>query len=173
MKVKISVAACAVLALFAAQANAAETVKLEGVEVNSVGDNISESGISEGILNKGVASGPLAGKKVLDMPYQVNTMSIEAMNHQGVAGFEDAVKYFPSAQIQARGGVEVGRTAFTRSLLRPYLCICLRGFRYKTVLQARFTADKIRRVSLTTPENARCRFQTRFGLIIRVGRISA
>ncbi len=109
MKVKISVAACAVLALFAAQANAADTVKLQGVEVNSVGDNISESGISEGILNKGVASGPLAGKKVLDMPYQVNTMSIEAMNHQGVAGFEDAVKYFPSAQIQTRGGIEVGR----------------------------------------------------------------
>ena len=109
MKVKISVAACAVLALFAAQANAADTVKLQEVEVNSVGDNISESGISEGILNKGVASGPLAGKKVLDMPYQVNTMSIEAMNHQGVAGFEDAVKYFPSAQIQTRGGVEVGR----------------------------------------------------------------
>ncbi|WP_051052715.1 TonB-dependent receptor plug domain-containing protein [Campylobacter showae] len=43
------------------------------------------------------------------MPYQVNTMSIEAMNHQGVAGFEDAVKYFPSAQIQTRGGIEVGR----------------------------------------------------------------
>lgn len=37
MKIKISVAACAVLALFAAQANAAETVKLQGVEVNSVG----------------------------------------------------------------------------------------------------------------------------------------
>jgi tonB-dependent receptor domain protein len=87
MRVKFSVAACAVLALFAAQASAADTVKLRGVEVNSIGDNISESGISEGILNKGVASGPLAGKKVLDMPYQVNTMSIEAMNHQGVAGF--------------------------------------------------------------------------------------
>ena len=109
MKVKISVAACAVLALFAAQANAADTVKLQGVEVNSVGDNISESGISEGILNKGVASGPLAGKKVLDMPYQVNTMSIEAIKNQSVAGFEDAVKYFPSAQIQTRGGIEVGR----------------------------------------------------------------
>ncbi|WP_346746406.1 Plug domain-containing protein [uncultured Campylobacter sp.] len=43
------------------------------------------------------------------MPYQVNTMSIEAMKNQGVADFEDAVKYFPSAQIQTRGGIEVGR----------------------------------------------------------------
>lgn len=58
-----------------------------GVEVNSVGDNISESGISEGILNKGVASGPLAGKKVLDTPYQINTITKETMNHQGVTGF--------------------------------------------------------------------------------------
>ena len=87
MRVKFSVAACAVLVLFAAQANAADTVKLQEVEVNSVGDNISESGISEGILNKGVASGPLAGKKVLDTPYQINTITKETMNHQGVTGF--------------------------------------------------------------------------------------
>ena len=51
MRVKFSVAACAVLALFAAQANAADTVKLEGVEINSVGDNVSESGISEGFFD--------------------------------------------------------------------------------------------------------------------------
>ena len=61
MKGKISLAACAVLAVFSAQANAAEAsaapaaksanqansvqnVELGGVEINSVGDNISESG---------------------------------------------------------------------------------------------------------------------------------
>ena len=82
MKIGFSVVACAVLALFAAQANAAETVKLQGVEVNSVGDNISESGISEGILNKGVASGPLAGKKIQNMPYQINTVTRELMDNQ-------------------------------------------------------------------------------------------
>ena len=75
MRVKFSVAACAVLALFAAQANAADTVKLEGVEINSVGDNISESGISEGILTKNVQNGILAGKKVLDTPYQISTIT--------------------------------------------------------------------------------------------------
>ena len=87
MRVKFSVAACAVLALFTAQANAADTVKLEGVEINSVGDNISESGISEGILAKNVQNGILAGKKVLDTPYQINTITKETMNHQGVTGF--------------------------------------------------------------------------------------
>ena len=109
MKFKISVAVCAVLALFAAQANAAETVRLQAVEVNSIGDNISESGIDEGILNKKVASGPLADKKVFDMPYQVNTISKEVLDNQGVQAFDEVVKYFPSAQLQYRGGGEMGR----------------------------------------------------------------
>ena len=78
-------------------------------EVNSVGDNISESGIDEGFLSKNVQQGMLAGKRALDLPYQINTISKEIMNHQGVTGYEEAVKYFPSAQIQMRGGATVGR----------------------------------------------------------------
>ena len=79
------------------------------IEVNSVGDNISESGIDEGFLSKNVQHGMLAGKRALDLPYQINTISKEIMNHQGVTGYEEAVKYFPSAQIQMRGGATVGR----------------------------------------------------------------
>ena len=48
---------------FLSQVFAVQTTKLEGIEVNSVGDNISESGIDEGILSKRVAAGPLADKK--------------------------------------------------------------------------------------------------------------
>ncbi|QPH99470.1 TonB-dependent receptor [Campylobacter concisus] len=112
MSYKISVATCAALLMcsgFLSQVFAVQTTKLEGIEVNSVGDNISESGIDEGILNKRVAAGPLADKKVIDMPYQVNTISKEVLVNQGVQGFEDAVRYFPSAQIQYRGGGDVGR----------------------------------------------------------------
>lgn len=79
------------------------------IEVNSVGDNISESGIDEGFLSKNVQQGMLAGKRALDLPYQINTISKEIINHQGVTGYEEAVKYFPSAQIQMRGGATVGR----------------------------------------------------------------
>ena len=43
------------------------------------------------------------------MPYQVNTISKEVLDHQGVQGFEEAVRYFPSASIQYRGGAEIGR----------------------------------------------------------------
>ena len=111
MKNHVSVAACAVLALSAATVNlsAIPTVELGVVEVNSIGDDISQSGIDEGILNKKISSGPLTGKKVADAPYQINTISKEALDNQGVQGFEDAVKFFPSAQIQYRGGAEVGR----------------------------------------------------------------
>ena len=122
MKVKISLAACicvlsAVLAT-AQEASSGETSRaavsssaqdLGTVEVNSVGDNISESGIDEGFLSKNVQQGMLAGKRALDLPYQINTISKEIMNHQGVTGYEEAVKYFPSAQIQMRGGATVGR----------------------------------------------------------------
>ena len=122
MKVKISLAACicalsAVLAT-AQEASSSETSRtavsssaqdLGTVEVNSVGDNISESGIDEGFLSKNVQQGLLAGKRALDLPYQINTISKEIMNHQGVTGYEEAVKYFPSAQIQMRGGATVGR----------------------------------------------------------------
>lgn len=112
MSYKISVATCAALLMcsgFLSQVFAVQTTKLEGIEVNSVGDNISESGIDEGILSKRVASGPLADKKVIDMPYQVNTISKEVLDNQGVQAFDEAVKYFPSAQLQYRSGGEMGR----------------------------------------------------------------
>lgn len=116
MKFKISLAACMCLlcgSLAAAQSDgnsAPEKSQNMGViEVNSVGDNISESGIDEGFLSKNVQHGMLAGKRALDLPYQINTISKEIMNHQGVTGYEEAVKYFPSAQIQMRGGATVGR----------------------------------------------------------------
>ncbi len=116
MKFKISLAACMCLlcsSLAAVQSgsnSAPEKSQNMGViEVNSVGDNISESGIDEGFLSKNVQQGLLAGKRALDLPYQINTISKEIMNHQGVTGYEEAVKYFPSAQIQMRGGATVGR----------------------------------------------------------------
>ena len=116
MKFKISLAACMCLlcgSLAAVQSggnSAPEKSQNMGViEVNSVGDNISESGIDEGFLSKNVQQGMLAGKRALDLPYQINTISKEIMNHQGVTGYEEAVKYFPSAQIQMRGGATVGR----------------------------------------------------------------
>ena len=69
----------------------------------------SEGGIGKGILHRGVTSGALSNKKIFDMPYQVNTISQETLENQGVHTFDEAVKYFPSAQLQYRGGADQGR----------------------------------------------------------------
>ena len=85
------------------QPSTVQTYTLDAVEINSVGDLNSESGISEGFLRKNVASGPLDNKKVFDMPYSVNTLSKEVMENHNIQGFEDAVKFFPSVQVQYHG----------------------------------------------------------------------
>ena len=68
--------------------NASESVKLEGVEINSVGDNVSDSGIDEGFLTKNIQHGILAGKKAINTPYQINTISKEIMNNQGATAMK-------------------------------------------------------------------------------------
>ncbi len=90
-------------------ADGIRTYQLDAVNINSVGDEISESGIDEGILNKGVANGPLDNKRVIDVPYQVNTITRELLDNQNIQSFDEAVKYFPSAQLEYRGGAEQGR----------------------------------------------------------------
>lgn len=85
------------------------TYRLDAVEINSVGDDISRSGISEGFLNKGMASGPLDNKKAIEMPYQVNTLTREMLDNQGIQTSDEIFKYLPSAQLQWRGGSEQGR----------------------------------------------------------------
>ncbi|WP_169779369.1 TonB-dependent receptor [Campylobacter curvus] len=104
----LSIVACCAI-FFAVNAGAIEEKKLQAVEVNSAADRISESGIAEGILNKSVASGPLAGKKIQDTPYQINTVSRQLMDNQMAQQPQDLIKFFPSAQIQYRFGPEIGR----------------------------------------------------------------
>ncbi|EAU00673.1 TonB-dependent receptor [Campylobacter curvus] len=103
----LSVAACLMLAQ---GLSATEKVTLEGVEVNSVGDNISESGVGEGMLNKNVQNGLFAGTKVQDVPYQINTITKEMMSNQGALGVEDTAKFFPSMNIQGDGALGRNQT---------------------------------------------------------------
>lgn len=110
MKNYISVATCAVLlACSASNLIAVETVKLDAVEVKGGSYGVSQSGIDEGILSKEAASGPLAGKKIQNMPYQVNTITRELMDNQIAQQPADLIKFFPSAQLQYRFGPEIAR----------------------------------------------------------------
>ena len=110
MKNHISIAACASLfACAALNLTAAETVKLDAVDVQGGSYSVSQSGIDEGILNKEAVSGPLAGKKIQNMPYQINTLTRELMDNQIAQQPADLIKFFPSAQLQYRFGPEIAR----------------------------------------------------------------
>lgn len=96
MKNHISIAACTGLfACTALNLTATETVKLDTVEVQDGSYSVSQSGIDEGILNKEVVSGPLAGKKIQNMPYQINTLTSELMDNQIAQQPADLIKFFP------------------------------------------------------------------------------
>lgn len=52
---------------------------------------------------------PLGEQAVLDLPYSVQTIPAELIRNQGVEGNADLFKYLPSTQVEARGGMEIGR----------------------------------------------------------------
>ncbi len=53
--------------------------------------------------------GPLGNKKVLDFPYSVQSVSSDLIQNQQVDSTPDLLKYTPSAQVEYRGGGEIGR----------------------------------------------------------------
>ena len=53
--------------------------------------------------------GPLGNKKVLDLPYSVQSVSSELVQNQQIDSTPDLLKYTPSAQVEYRGGGEIGR----------------------------------------------------------------
>jgi iron complex outermembrane recepter protein len=106
--VYLSVMAAAVVLPLALQA--ADVYKLDAVETTTAKEVVVESnGISDGFLDKNVTVGPLGQKKAIDTPYQINTIPKEVIENEQAQGLQDVVKYIPSAQIEARGGAEVGR----------------------------------------------------------------
>lgn len=84
-------------------------VTLESVTVSTQRFQELEGGIADGFLTKDVKLGALGDKRAFDVPYQINTIPKEIIKNQRSQGLEDVVKYIPSAQIEWRGGADVGR----------------------------------------------------------------
>ena len=84
-------------------------VVLEGVVVSTERFQELEGGIADGFLTKEVSLGALGDKRAFDVPYQINTIPKEIIKNQRSQGLEDVIKYIPSAQIEWRGGADVGR----------------------------------------------------------------
>ncbi|MFV0481937.1 MAG: TonB-dependent receptor [Campylobacteraceae bacterium] len=106
-KLSVSLALALTSSVLLAQTN--ETTKLDEISVTTKAFSESEGGIATGFLAKDVNLGPLGDKKAIDVPYQINTIPKEIIKNQRSRGLEDVVKYVPSAQIEQRGGAEVGR----------------------------------------------------------------
>jgi iron complex outermembrane recepter protein len=56
-----------------------------------------------------VGAGPLGDRTILDLPFSLATIPGYLMENQQARGFSDVIKFLPSAQIEARGGIDVGR----------------------------------------------------------------
>lgn len=56
-----------------------------------------------------VEMGPLGERSVLDTPYASSSIGAELIENTLATGLTDVLKYLPSAQMEARGGLEVGR----------------------------------------------------------------
>ena len=53
--------------------------------------------------------GPLGSRKLQDLPYSVNVIDSSIIRNQHAANLYELLKYMPSTQMEARGGMEIGR----------------------------------------------------------------
>ena len=101
---RLSAISVALGCAFASLAVAAETPKqLDPVVVTATQEH--ESGFS----TNDATLGPLGKKKLLDIPYSVNVISADMIQNQQASSLTDLMKYLPSTQMEARGGMDIGR----------------------------------------------------------------
>jgi iron complex outermembrane recepter protein len=72
--------------------------------------NVIDTTDPKGNYNVQTASmGPLGVVETLNTPWTINTIPTNLMENQQSRTFSDALKYMPFAQMEARGGMDVGR----------------------------------------------------------------
>ncbi|ADP69781.1 TonB-dependent siderophore receptor [Rhodomicrobium vannielii ATCC 17100] len=76
----------------------------QGGEARQGGD----SGPS-GFTPQTASIGPFANVKLLDTPYSIDVVDQKVLDNQQVRSLDQALKYVPSAQLEPRGGIDVGR----------------------------------------------------------------
>jgi iron complex outermembrane receptor protein len=78
-------------------------VTLEGVEV--VAYRLRNIPYTDSIIDVG----PWSRMRILDIPFSISTLTADMMKNLQVSSLNEVSKYMPSMQIEARGGLEVGR----------------------------------------------------------------
>lgn len=94
--------ACALSAL---GLEAAAQIQLPPVEVKATHPGSGASGF----ITQEATVGPLGSRPLLDTPYSISVISGELISNQQATSLTDLMKYLPSTQMEARGGMDVGR----------------------------------------------------------------
>lgn len=97
----------AALALLPLAAHA-ET-ELAPVTVTATGGLAATAEAGAGFRADSAEVGPLGSRPLLDTPYSINVVSSELIDNTQASSLTDLLKYLPSAQMEARGGLDVGR----------------------------------------------------------------
>lgn len=84
---------------------AEESAQLDPIDVNA-SRKVEDS---SGFVTDSAIIGPLGKKKLIDIPYSVNVITSELIRNQQATSLTDLMKYLPSTQMEARGGMDVGR----------------------------------------------------------------
>jgi len=100
----------ALLAAFPFNPAWADETVLAPVTVTASDDSLEATGeAGAGFRADKVQFGPLGERKVLDTPYSVSVVSSVMIDNSLSSSLVDILKYLPSAQMEARGGLDVGR----------------------------------------------------------------
>ena len=113
-----SAAACALMTLASHPARAADDTQRVTAppatqfpapgtlpEIVTTGHQQTDSGFT---VNS-ASIGPLGSRKLQDLPYSVNVVDSTIIRNQHTTNLYELLKYMPSTQMEARGGMEVGR----------------------------------------------------------------
>jgi iron complex outermembrane receptor protein len=96
------------LSLFSAYTNAqntktqstdtTNTTTLQTITVDGAADNTANSSDPQNVRNKTATLGALGDKKIMEVPYSVNTLSDDVLSRPEVKSYHDAIRYLPFVQ---------------------------------------------------------------------------
>lgn len=90
-------------------AHAENTTLLPEVRVTAPGGLPDGAPAGAGFQPDRVELGPLGSRDPLDTPYSLNIVDSRVIDNTQASALTDLLKYLPSAQMEARGGLDVGR----------------------------------------------------------------
>jgi len=80
------------------------------MQITVTAKGIADEGtVENGYRVETISIGPLGTRDIMDTPYSIDVLPSDLIQNRQAKSLEDVVKYLPSVQIEARGGMNVGR----------------------------------------------------------------